>query len=533
MLQYELQASKRQAKALRADLRDIKKLSALGLSRIAEAMNVLDKETDSAADRETALRCELAELDEKTVNLKAQRADLLAAQAAVLEERPMYDIIRFQHEETKMAEALVFQDVLTALYDEISVESATYDATLAELQKALAELASQSMVATSAERHAQGANIADTTTARAQLESLEAELVSVNRELAAVRAEHGSIAGKRDRLLQDASAEKASTDKAIEDAAIAQAALLMATHTLRSTDLASTIALEKDIADLNAALMRAASEREDVQESLEFSVADHHLHMRACAKNDIEATAQLTFLSDWVAKEQAALDSLDKESVALTTEIAESQDEYEAEQRGLEWRLEMVSEGYTEERAKLEVARSTIPGQLKKVRWAHDEELRRHWVAVAGHQQGQQMVDAFADELLASLAETKARLAALEAEHERMVAFKQAQRKLEAVTMDASEAAEELTARNVEIAQVAAEIVDARHSVGSLEVEVAGLRNAYKRKLDGLAEQKGTMEQQIAIGRTLRRAECAEVKDRVRLLEAAIRLCSPEVGDGG
>ncbi|EKM60618.1 uncharacterized protein PHACADRAFT_179836 [Phanerochaete carnosa HHB-10118-sp] len=529
----ELQASKRQVKVLRADLKNIEELSALGLSRIAEATNTLNEGTDLATELEAALRLELAELDEQTVSLEAQLPDLLAAQALLLEEHSMYHTGHLLQEEIKVAEALVSQDVLAVLHDEMSAESSTYDATSAELQKTLASLAFQSAAVNSAERRAQDIHITDIATARARLESLEAELASVNGELAVAHAEHGSLFGECGRLLQGTSTEKESTDKAVEDAAIAQAALLMATSILRSSDLDFTVELEKDIANLTAALAQAASEHEGVQESLASSVAEHHMHMQVCAEHTTEATAQLTFLSDWIAKEQAAFDSLDKESVALATEIAENRDEYEAEQRGLEWRLKMVSEGYAEEETTLEAARSTVPGELKKVRWAHDEELRRHWVAVAGYQLGQQMDDAFADELLASLAESKARLAPLEAEHARMVAFEQAQRKLETVVADASEVAEELKTRDTEIAQVSAEIIDARRSVASLEVEVVGLRSAYNRKLDGFAEQNGTMEKRIAFEGTLRRAECAEVKDRVRLLEAAILLCSPEDGDGG
>ena len=525
LLKDKLEAAEDQVETLCAELEGLENLEAQSLVRAAEISRALGVESSVAADREAALHQELLQLDELTTSLKARIADTHATEALLQEELSLQNIVRLQHEEIKMAEAQAGRDMLAALQDERSAEYAAQEAALIELQKTLSRVVFSAAALVAAELLAEDEHTTDLGAANAELASLDDDLAAINKDLAATHTERASLFRQRDSLLEIAFAEKAAVATAVEDGAVAQAALLVATSEVRTADLESTSALEKDLTDISDALTQTTREYEGLQESLKLGTAEHRLHTEACIKQHTDAADQIAFLADWVAKEQAAVDFLEQDAAALTAEIAEDKAAYEEESGGIEWRMKMVSEGYAEETAKLEAVQGTVPAELKRVRQEHGDEERRHWVAVVGYQQGQQMNDASADELMVSIAETKAHAEALEAEHEANVAFEDARRKLEAVEADAAEVSMEHAARDAETTQVAVDIIKAKREQVALRAEVAKLRDMYEKRLCGFAEQNGELEQQIGFEGTLQEAQCAEMKDRVMLLEAAIRLC--------
>lgn len=249
--------------------------------------------------------------------------------------------------------------------------------------------------------------------------------------------------------------------------------------------------------------------------------------MHTCEHQFAEDAQQLATLETLTADEEARLAALNEEVAALEAGIAAERLEFEADLRGLEWRLKMVSEGYAEECAKLAAAQD----ELQKVQAAHEQERRQHWKDIAAYQAEQRANDALADELLQEIALEQARIDALEAELAGRTALDEARRKLDAVLADAAEVARERATRDAQIADASAELTKARRELAEEEAETTRLREAYRRRLEQFDTENRELEGQVAFQSTLQQADCDKLENRVMLLEAAIRLCG--LGDGG
>ncbi|GJE98036.1 hypothetical protein PsYK624_142580 [Phanerochaete sordida] len=527
--QDELDGAKRQAQTLRADLKDTQDLYAQASACLRETEDRLADDAAQAADVERNLLHELADHDAQLDALDMDHAALLAAEDSLKRELAEHTQAHQQAAASLASEALAAHATLTTLQNEISAEAAAHEAAAIERQKGLAQLVFQIAALTAREFLDEQEHAATLAAAQAEEASLEAQLASVNEELVAARTDHASLVDERDSLLHETSAVKANIDKAIEDGAIAEAALLMAATDIRAVDHEHTAALEKDVADLTDSLTHSTAAYNDVQERLDLSVFEHRQHMHTCAAERAEEAEQLAFLETWAAQEEAALDALNAEAAALTASAPDALTEFEEERQGLEWRLKMTSGGWAKDQAQLDAARA----ELKAVLDAHDTERRQHRAAVAGYQAGARADDALADDLLTRLTEAQARVALLEAQAEEDASLEEAQLALDRVRADAQVVALETSARDADIMSVSAEIIKARRALGAQEAETARLQDAYERRLAWFGEENRALEQRIGFEGTLHRAERDEVKDRIKLLEAALRICGPGDGDKG
>ncbi|GJE98021.1 hypothetical protein PsYK624_142430 [Phanerochaete sordida] len=524
--QDELDAAERQAQTLRTDLKDVQDLYAQASACVRETEDRLADDAAQAADVEHELLHELVDHDAELDALDTDLAALLEAEDSLRRELAEHTQAHQETAATLASEGLAAQATLTALQDEISAEAAAHEAAAIERQKDLARLVFQVAALTAREYLDEQEHAAALAAARAEEASLEAQLASVNKELATARTDHDSLVGERDSLLRETSAVKANINQAIEDGAIAEAALLMAATDIHAVDHEHTAALEKDVADLTDSLAHSTAAYNDVQERLDLSVFEHRQHMHTCAAERAEEAEQLAFLETWAAQEEAALDALDVEIAALTASAPDALTEFEEERQGLEWRLTMVSGGWAKDQAQLDAARA----ELKAVLDAHDTERRQHRAAVAAYQAGARADDALADDLLARLTEAQARVALLEAQAEEDAALDEARRALDRVREDAQGVARETAARDADIMGISAEIVKAWRALGAQEAETARLQHAYAKRLKWFEEENRGLEQRIGFEGTLHRAERDEVKDRIKLLEAALRICG---SDGG
>ncbi|GJE97989.1 hypothetical protein PsYK624_142110 [Phanerochaete sordida] len=527
--QDELDAAEMQEQTLRTELKDVQDLYAQASACVTETEDRLVDEAAQAAHVERSLLHELADHDAQLDALETDHAALLVAEDSLRRELAEHTQAHQQAAATLASEALAAQTTLTTLQNQISAEAAAHEAAAIERQKGLAQLVFQIAALTAREFLDEQEHAATLAAAQAEEASLEAQLASVNEELVAARTDHTSLVSERDCLLRETSAVKANINQVIENGAVTEAALLIAAADIHAVDHEHTAALEKDVADLTDSLAHSTAAYNDVQERLDLSVFEHRQHMHTCAAERAEEAEQLAFLETWATQEEAALDTLNAEAAALTASAPDALTEFEEERQGLEWRLTMVSGGWAKDQAQLDAARA----ELKAVLDAHDTERRQHRAAVAAYQAGARADDALADDLLARLTEAQARVALLEAEAEEDAALDEARRALDRVREDAQDVARETAARDADIMSISAEIIKARRALGAQEAETARLQDAYERRLAWFGEENRALEQRIGFEGTLQRAERDEVKDRVKLLETALRLCGSGDRDGG
>lgn len=495
--------------------------------RLAVLVTSLAENAATARAIEVELQGRIGRYDIKSLEAQSQHEDAL--QSAEVLEGAVNDAEEALHSVTKeRAEGeWMHGGVLMEEEKRNAQASQTSEATISGHQKTIFQLQAAIRTTDVAEEDAKKAYYDVLVELSSHLAALHAEARLLDNAQGDLICNRETLHLEHAQLLDEASRLNDPLSKATDDDTIFHALLLMNASEYNSNIAENSAALEQDIAEYDTALKETFEQYTSLLESLEFSTVEHRLHMELCTNHREPTVSQTQFLEKWVSDNQVAVDALGEEAASLSIEMFGKRTQYEEELQGLSWRLSQVSQGYAGEETRL----AKITENLEELDTQRKKESHIHRLAVKSYQLNQRMEASHTESLEETISEQDVWIAEGESWYGNFggdsTTLYDSHRKLDAVTTDLSDIAQEMAAKDAEIEQLTGEVAEAERTTHSFHCEVAGQQAVFDQKIAEITERNNTFRQRIVTEEKIHRAVYVSIRDRSNLAEAAIQILSP------